>query len=519
MRLVLVNPPIHCLDFDQVHPPLGLLCLAEEAIMHGHSVKLLDLNLKSCEGRLDRVANTYEVLAQQIVETEPNAVGLTSMGLNSHASLLLARELKRKMPNIVILLGGPHFSAAPESFLREYAFVDGIVAGTAEGVFPTALDELGMNGGERRVFRAAKSEGSHVSSRGRPPSHPWHAYSLLNLEDYYALQRTPRLCYETSRGCIYNCHFCYSKLHFGNPSLDATPDQVVEDFNEFRRRGCRSIFIVGDNLLNVPNSAEQMCHALREARTGVEWSCYATLPQITHPLIRCMAEAGCTNMFLGIDAVTSGQERAFGKGFLRSPSDLCENVRRWRDCGLRPTLAFVVDIVRDNDRTLHEVLHLAAKLRLAGGGIRINCLCLYTGTAIARHNNNTQASYSESRIRILQDCHDMVVRNPLAEVRLDLFPFHRRDLEEAEWERRLRALHAAQVIVRRYPRTCVRMASRGHNLWQVAEHVVDGIDRGLWMDQPRSRKKIVRLTFARLADSELLDIQATKGAYHESEAF
>src|SRR4029077_13180263 len=120
VRIVLVNPPIHHLDHDQVYPPLGLLAIADEALARGHVIQLLDLNLRSCAGDLPPAEEFYSAIVDEIRSFRPDAVGFSSMGSNSHVALLLAGRLKELDPTTITIFGGPHVSGAPTDFLIRF---------------------------------------------------------------------------------------------------------------------------------------------------------------------------------------------------------------------------------------------------------------------------------------------------------------------------------------------------------------------------------------------------------------
>src|ERR1700682_393859 len=101
MNVVLVNPPNHRCDIEDLAPPLGLLMIAETLIELGAHTALLDLNLESCRQTLPPPHDFYRLVCTRILELNPDLVCFTSMGINSHVALELARQLKRKKPSLV----------------------------------------------------------------------------------------------------------------------------------------------------------------------------------------------------------------------------------------------------------------------------------------------------------------------------------------------------------------------------------------------------------------------------------
>jgi hypothetical protein len=281
-------------------------------------------------------------------------------------------------------------------------------------------------------------------------------------------------------------------LHFGQPTPDLSAEAVVDDFKRLAAIGAKSIFVVSDNFVNHPSSARSICEALRVAKLGINWKCYAALPGLSDELVALMHEGGCNSIFIGLDAINSEQFRYYGKHFFRSFEDVIDRIARWAKLGIRITTAFVIDIVGCDITTLHQVLYAAARLRNVGAGIRFNCLCSYNGTPIDLMRQAASDVYSEARLHILTDSHPIVIHNSLARKCTDLFPFHRTDIDDIEWKKRLIMLHAAQVMIRSFPKTCIERGKKGINLWRTVHEAVLEMDIENWIKNVESRKTLVR---------------------------
>ena len=94
MKVVLVNPPNNYDDSFELAPPLGLLSLASALADEAVDVVILDFNLRSIADHdfVDR--DFYARALREIAAEGPDVVGLTSMVVNSHVALELARRLR-----------------------------------------------------------------------------------------------------------------------------------------------------------------------------------------------------------------------------------------------------------------------------------------------------------------------------------------------------------------------------------------------------------------------------------------
>src|SRR5687768_3791298 len=100
MKVLLVNPPNNFYDTFELAPPLGLLSLAAVARDEGINVEVLDFNLRATADHAFVEAGFYERALAEIAAHAPDAVGLTSMVVNSHVALELARRIKAVDPAV-----------------------------------------------------------------------------------------------------------------------------------------------------------------------------------------------------------------------------------------------------------------------------------------------------------------------------------------------------------------------------------------------------------------------------------
>src|SRR6185295_19894686 len=138
MRVTLVQPPNGLHDRDDLAPPLGLLTIAAVLEADGVAVKLLDMNLRGIE-EPTWLGDFYDNATRWIAESNPDVVGFTSMAVESHVCLELARRIKREDPWIITVLGGPHFSAIAREVLELCPFIDYVVTGEGEDALRVLL--------------------------------------------------------------------------------------------------------------------------------------------------------------------------------------------------------------------------------------------------------------------------------------------------------------------------------------------------------------------------------------------
>ena len=139
MHLVLVNPPKTHYERDEIAPPLGLLRIAEIAIHMGASVAIEDYNL--LYHLLPELrGDFYAVAVERLLSLRADLYGFTSMAVDSHVALELARRLKQLRPECTTVFGGPHFSSVADQLSQKYPWVDHVVTGDGESRVRQLID-------------------------------------------------------------------------------------------------------------------------------------------------------------------------------------------------------------------------------------------------------------------------------------------------------------------------------------------------------------------------------------------
>jgi len=141
-------------------------------------------------------------------------VGFSAYVWNVEASLALARELKRRTPDVVIVFGGPQVPDDPEEFLRANPCVDLATRGEGEATFTAIIDAL-----ESRCWHTVHGvswmeDGEFRSNAPRERSKQLDEYPSPYLtgafDDLMLAHPEQRwvATWETNRGCPFACTFC-----------------------------------------------------------------------------------------------------------------------------------------------------------------------------------------------------------------------------------------------------------------------------------------------------------------------
>lgn len=156
-----------------------------------------------------------QALVAELAASDPWLVGFTCYLWNVERTLWIARELKRRRPNVKVVLGGPEITA-DNAWVLGSADYDFAAIGEGEQTFGSLL--LGLLDGE--AAPPVPVPGLYVpppeGPRFRPDRVPAFRKPLPDLDrlgsPYLAgildAADERMLLLETTRGCVFNCKFC-----------------------------------------------------------------------------------------------------------------------------------------------------------------------------------------------------------------------------------------------------------------------------------------------------------------------
>ncbi len=149
-----------------------------------------------------------EGVARRILANRPQVIGFSCYIWNIEATKQLVRLVKDKLPEAMIILGGPEVSYNAAGIFQEEPLVQYVVSGEGEEPLAMLLNCLYHNATIRHIPGVNSRAGDQLISAtpyvtaSDPPSPYTKKY-------FNALKG--RIAYlETSRGCPYSCAFCLS---------------------------------------------------------------------------------------------------------------------------------------------------------------------------------------------------------------------------------------------------------------------------------------------------------------------
>ena len=119
MKILLINPPGRT---SFITPPLGLMYLAASLKKVGHQPLILDFLLEEFDQN-----SLFKIITQDF-----KIIGISAVTPLINKAIFLANLIKKKFPEKIVILGGPHPTLLARETLENCQSIDFIVKGEGE---------------------------------------------------------------------------------------------------------------------------------------------------------------------------------------------------------------------------------------------------------------------------------------------------------------------------------------------------------------------------------------------------
>ncbi len=308
-------------DAASILPPMGISYIAGLLREKGVVVRAIDGYAEglSIDQTIDRILD----------ENSP-ILGISMTSAVIFIGNEIAKRVKARNPNIVVLVGGPHISAVPQETMERMSNFDIGIIGEGELTCYELVEHLknnnyeidNLDGIDGIIYR--KNE-KIVKTKSREYIKdldilPFPAFDLLpELTKFYTLpgdniKRLPAISLVTSRGCPKCCTFC-DRSTFGRKFRSHSSQYIVRLIKYLvDRYGIKDIGFYDDNLMANPKKLREFCDLLICEKIDLTWSCEGSIDFAKEEDLRLMKSAGCWQIAWGIESGSQEMLDVYKKG-------------------------------------------------------------------------------------------------------------------------------------------------------------------------------------------------------------
>ncbi|CAM4050848.1 B12-binding domain-containing radical SAM protein [Lederbergia lenta] len=183
---------------------------------------------------------------------KPDVIGFSCYIWNIEETIKVIENLRKIMPKLKIILGGPEVSYDVIYWLERIPQIDYIVIGEGEETFKQLLDEIS---GDMKIENV---HGIGYMLDNKPKINlVRNKIDLRELPSPFRFEEdkpnlSKRITYiETSRGCPFSCQFCLSSIEVGVRYFNR--DKIKDDIRYLMEHGAKTIKFV-DRTFNISRS-------------------------------------------------------------------------------------------------------------------------------------------------------------------------------------------------------------------------------------------------------------------------
>ncbi len=305
MKVVLATAPRALGEIEMAGLPfLGVGYLASYLEEAGHKAVIVDSHSDNL---------SVEKAAKKIISFNPEVVGVTATTHNRLQAIALIKTLKKEQPNLLIVVGGPHFSLSDKDALSSVPEIDCVVRYEGEITLKKLLDVWPDENKLKNVLGITyrNKKGSVVFTPDRPfienwsnlPFPAWHLYDLDKYQKKIYQTDFRTIGVISARGCPNVCTYCANAAFCKSKLRLRDPKNFVDQLEFLKKEyGFEGFNFWDDTLTVVKSHVKEICRQILKRNLNIKWYARARVNTVDKEIIELMRKAGCIRISYGIES-------------------------------------------------------------------------------------------------------------------------------------------------------------------------------------------------------------------------
>ena len=332
--IAFINPSSPFLVDQFVMPPLGIMYLSSYLKSKGIYTTIHDLAISDTTNNITNITNgsiPYVKYTAFTATTPQYPYALKAM-----------KENKNNKNETINIIGGAHVS----SFLSSQQ--DG-------------WDVSVVGEGELALYQIVKNEkisntvivGKQIENLDSLPfpDREWNGFEKYHYKfnDYNATTAM------TSRGCPYNCGFCFNM--FGNKVRFMSPEKVIEEAKDIQKLGFDMIQYYDDTFTINKQRVVKIADGLKDI--GMKYRCFVRANTVNNELLLKLKDTGCVEIGMGVE---SGSRKILDTIDKQITVEQCEKVIEYcHKIGLSIKIFLMVGLPGESYDTIEDTIKFIRK--------------------------------------------------------------------------------------------------------------------------------------------------------------
>lgn len=352
------NDPVIIKEQQGVSPPLGILYIAAYLKQTGrYEVSVIDAQADDL---------THSQVAERVEQINPDVVGITAMTFTLIDVKMVMDEIRKRVPNTPIVVGGPHVVIYPEESISALG-ADYAVVGEGEMTMDTLLQYIATEGrnGSKRIWQQEQFIQDLDAL-------PFPARELTNIDKYFSVlcKDTPTSNAFSSRGCPFACSFC-DRPALGKGFRAMTSKRVVDEMEWCVNNGIKELMFYDDTFSVSKKRVHDVCNEIKRRglawqdahgkwQRKLGWDVRTRVNVVDSDLLKNMAEAGCERIHFGIESAVPRVIKELAKGI--TTEQIEDAFALCKQYGIKTLAYFMMGSPTETQEDVDETLRLSRRI-------------------------------------------------------------------------------------------------------------------------------------------------------------
>lgn len=291
-------------------PSLSLACLAKALEREGIDVSCIDSSLlvydkwkyeKVNAQNKDEILNS---LIKEVENTRPEILGIGFWTEGISFVKIFVALIKKRNPNLIIVLGGPTASFLPDKVFSFVPEADYIVRGEGEeSLLELAKNIFAKRNAQNVLGLSYKNKKVNVHNKDRPLIKNLNKLPLIDFENFTYIGHPRGMNILTSRGCPFRCSYCADSNYYGSHRL-YSPEYISKQVKKLTSLyNLEYIVLTDDNVVISPQRATALFGRLAKDKLGCKFPIGVRSDCLNETVFKALKKAGVPSMTVGVESI------------------------------------------------------------------------------------------------------------------------------------------------------------------------------------------------------------------------
>ncbi|MHB9154860.1 MAG: B12-binding domain-containing radical SAM protein [Endomicrobiales bacterium] len=314
LKVLLAQLPRPCLGLSRDHDAVPLASGYLKAMAHKEGL-LERADIEILSARETKVLPDSGLI-EAIVARGPDILGFSLNFRSSMRSLYIASEVKKRLPGMKVIVGGPDVTL-DSGHVTGNAAVDIGVIGEGEVTFCEIVRHVLEGNGDYSDIKGIfyRKAGAVVVNEEREKIQDLNGIPSPYLLGYIDPAEYAMIWLENTRGCRHRCSYCQGADTY---SGHFPAERIGRELEYIAARGKREVGFCDSSFVSSPNF-EELCGRLKQVRKryGVAFFACAFAEDITEEKAELLRECGFYAVEIGLQSANRSTLKAVGRNIDR----------------------------------------------------------------------------------------------------------------------------------------------------------------------------------------------------------